>query len=265
MLAEVAPVVPPSVQIPVLACVVAVPFGGFAAAWLGARDAGDAHPVQLGSLVMAGLAAWGAFVVGLAWTGIPWGDVDAYPPWLLVAFVVPGIVGWYTIRHWARLRAALSTRPGLAQLAVIEIARNLGAVFFILHRRGDLAGLFAYPAAWGDILVGVTAPGAVWIVWFRFADVRRRGSLWQNAFILWSLVGIADMWMAVTLGFSHMPGATQLIGGEPSTIVFKELPMLLFPGYLVAFATMLHYVMLDLVLRPDAEVPAKFGNLAVSS
>ncbi|HEY3020489.1 MAG TPA: hypothetical protein VGJ32_09870, partial [Solirubrobacteraceae bacterium] len=155
------------------------------------------------------------------------------------------------LRRAPRLRAALATRPALWRLASIQIARSLGAVFLVLHARGELPGLFAYPAAWGDIAVGVTAPIAMWVAFSREAEIRRAGSRWRRAFVGWNVLGVADHVMAVTLGILCFPGVLHVIHVEPTTVVFAGLPMVLFPIFMVPFACMGHRIMLDAIRLPE--------------
>src|SRR5207244_5804600 len=98
-----------------------------------------------------------------------WGEPRSLTAlWLAIAYFVPGVVVMYVLRQAPRLRAALESRAGMWGLATTQVARNIGLVFLVLHHRGELPGLFAYPAAWGDVAAGVTAPLAASIAVIRY-------------------------------------------------------------------------------------------------
>jgi hypothetical protein len=140
----------------------------------------------------------------------------------------------------------------MLELTSLQLCRSLGVVFLILVAQKKLPGMFAYPAAWGDIAVGVTAPVAMWAVWFRHDEVRRRRSAWRRVFVAWTLLGLGDHLFALAMGTTHYPGVTQLFGGRPNTAMFATLPMLLFPVYMVSFADLAHLVTLDVLRQPMA-------------
>lgn len=246
--------VPATVAVPTIVVACLVPVAGLWCAGLGARSARLERPLRLGLLAMAGLAAWGAAVVLLAEVGILWGGAGRLTGvWLPLAWLLPMAALLLLLRRTPRLRAALASRAGMAWLASTMAARSLGAVFLILHGRGQLPTLFAYPAAAGDVLVGVTAPVAAWVLAFRTDEVHRRGSPWRAAVIGWNVLGFAEMLMAVTLGTILFPGPLQIVHEEPTTALFGHLPLVLFPTYLVCFASTVHLFLLDvLVVRRAA-------------
>jgi hypothetical protein len=104
------------------------------------------------------------------------------------------------------------------------------------------------------VAIALTAPVAAWAAWYREAEIRRPGSRWRRAFIGWNVLGLLEHAVAVGLGILHFPGYLQVFDGEPSTVAFAELPLMLFPAYMVPFACLLHLVMIDVVRRPPAVV-----------
>ena len=249
----VIPRVPSGIEIAVIAVAAGVPLAALLSAGVGGWAAGVKRWLGLGLSAMGVFLAWGGVVLGLDALKIGWGASRRFTPVAeVIAFVVPPLIGVIFVRRVPRLRRALAHQSGLWRLASVQIARNLGLVFLILHAEGKLPGLFAYPAAWGDIAIGVTAPIAMWAIFFREAEIRRRGSVWQKAFIGWNLMGLADHIVAVTLGTLNFPGVTQVFGGHATTVMFAVLPMVLFPVYMVPFADMLHLIMIDVVRRPQS-------------
>ncbi|HVL04341.1 MAG TPA: hypothetical protein VM386_07885 [Acidimicrobiales bacterium] len=244
-----APDVPASVALPTIAVAFLVPVAGVWCAGLGARSARLERPLRLGLLVMVGLAAWGAVVVLLAEARLLWGEAgDLTGIWLPLGWLLPMLGLLWLLRHTPRLREALASRAGMAWLASTMSARTLGVVFLTLHGRDQLPTLFAYPAAIGDVLIGVTAPAAAWVLAFRTSEVHRHGSPWRAAIITWNALGFAEMLMAVSLGTMLFPGPLQLVHEQPTTALFARLPLVLFPTYLVCFASTVHLFLLDVLL-----------------
>jgi hypothetical protein len=67
------------------------------------------------------------------------------------------VVGPIAVARWSSLAVLLADRRTLADLLISQTARWLGCVFLVLEVGGQLRGVFAYPAAFGDIAVGLTA------------------------------------------------------------------------------------------------------------
>lgn len=245
--------IPGPIGVTVVVAAVALPAFVAGSIYLGARAAGDLHPIQLALANLLGFGLWGTLVVAWSVRVDDPGSLTAI--WILLSWGIPiaAMVAWF--RFSPRLRAALATRAGLWRLAAVETGRTIGVVFLFLHHRGDLPGLFAYPAAWGDVLIGVTAPAAAWVVFSHFDELVQAGSRWRRLFVAWNVVGIADMVMALGLGVAHFPGVLQLVGGTPDTTMFAQFPMALFPAFLVASATAGHFIMLDAIR--SATVPER--------
>ena len=79
----------------------------------------------------------------------------------------------------------------LRLLTLAQTWRVGGIVFLILYQRGALPGVFAIPAGWGDIAIGITAPIIAWY-WRRPFPTK--------TFVVWNVLGSLDLVLAVTLG-----------------------------------------------------------------
>jgi hypothetical protein len=246
------PSVPSAVVVPVAVVASLVPLAGLLSTAFGARAAKIPEWGRLAAFVALGLLAWGAIVCALAAVKIGWGAPYRLAPLaMLSAFLLPPLIGVAGLRRAPKLRTALSQRSGLRRMASIQSARLLGAVFLILHAEGKLPGMFAYPAAWEDIAIALTAPIFVWAAYFREAEIRRPRSRWHRAFITWNVVGITGHIAAVVLGGTNYPGVTQVFHGTATTVMMATLPMVLFPVFMVPFADMLHLIMIDVLRRPS--------------
>jgi hypothetical protein len=114
-------------------------------------------------------------------------------------------------------------------LTFVQAWRIAGFVFLVLYAYSILPGGMALPAGWGDILIGATAP----FVALKLADPRHRTS-----FIVWQLLGIADLVTAVGTGV-----ASRLISPHAiSTTAMTVLPMSLIPTLAVPLFMMLHFI-----------------------
>src|ERR1700730_16336603 len=83
-------------------------------------------------------------------------------------------------------RFALSLNPRI--LTSLQAWRIVGFTFVLLEAHRTLPRIFAWPAGYGDMAIGVTAAFVAW----KLANPANR-----NLFILWQLLGIADLLNAV--------------------------------------------------------------------
>lgn len=133
---------------------------------------------------------------------------------------------WFAISQKFR-QFALSLNPRI--LTSAQSWRILGFVFVLLQAYGILPATFALPAGYGDMVIGATAPFVAW----RLARPSRRGS-----FILWQLLGIADLVMAVSLAT-----AVRLLSPHSTSMVaMTVLPLSLVPTFIVPLLFILHVI-----------------------
>lgn len=103
--------------------------------------------------------------------------------------------------------------------------RILGIVFLWGMTQGLLDPAFAIPAGIGDILIGVTAIPFALFLW--------KGYSWSKyAVVVWSVLGIADLVNAVTLGV--------ITNSDFSTSTMATFPWILVPTVAVPLALTLH-------------------------
>lgn len=154
---------------------------------------------------MIGVAALGAFGVALSCTRIP---------------------------AVSRLLAAPDI---LWRLSLPQILRVGGVAFVTAYALGDLPPVFAIPAGFGDIAVGIEAI-------FMTRNLRRgtpgRSAVWFNA------LGIVDLVVAFTIAFTAGPGRPQILPATPTTELVGYLPLVLIPTVMVPMALALHVVSL---------------------
>ena len=114
-------------------------------------------------------------------------------------------------------------------LIAVHIWR-IGGIFFIWGMtQGLLDPAFAIPAGIGDILIGVTAIPFAIFLW--------KGCSWSKyALVVWSVLGIADLVNAVTLGVITNP--------DFRTSTMATFPWILVPTVAVPTALALHGIVL---------------------
>jgi hypothetical protein len=133
---------------------------------------------------------------------------------------------WFAASESFR-RFALSLNP--RTLTAAQSWRFVGFTFVLLEAHGVLPAIFALPAGYGDMAIGVTASFVAW----KFADPDHRGS-----FMLWQVLGILDLVIAVGVGTT----AALLSPQGPSMVAKTVLPLSLIPTFLVPLFVMLHVI-----------------------
>jgi hypothetical protein len=114
-------------------------------------------------------------------------------------------------------------------LIAVNTWRIVGIAFLLGMTQGLFDPAFAIPAGVGDILIGVTAIPFAIFLW--------KGYGWSKyAVIVWSVLGIADLVNAVTLGLITNP--------DFSTSTMVTFPWILVPTVAVPTALVLHVITL---------------------
>jgi hypothetical protein len=145
-----------------------------------------------------------------------------------IAAVAPLLVFALWVAASAKFRQfALSLNPQVLTLA--QTWRIVGFTFVLLEARGVLPAIFAWPAGYGDMAVGLTATLVAW----KLANPGQR-----NSFILWQLLGIADLVTAVSLGTT----ARLLSPHSTSMVAMTVLPLSLVPTFLVPLFMIFHVI-----------------------
>lgn len=113
----------------------------------------------------------------------------------------------------------------------MQVLRPIGMVFVLEHFRGNLPGVFAHPAGWGDLLVGIIALGV--LVRYRNQEIP------DGAVKLVFGVGIADFASALFFGFASSATPVQLFAfDQPNQVLLY--PTGLIPLLLVPYAVVFH-------------------------
>lgn len=138
-------------------------------------------------------------------------------------------------------------------LTMVQSIRIVGYVFLVLAAYGILPSMFALPAGWGDIFIGVTAA---------FVALRLANPDHRRLFFIWQLLGIADLVTAVTLGTL----ASVIDPRGIPTSAMTVLPLSLIPTFAVPLLLILHVICITQAARwPARQHSTARGQLRSSA
>ena len=193
-----------------------------------------------GKLAVGIIAAWFVFALSASAAHV-FKQSSAAPPIALgLSVLIPVVVFWIWFRTSVGFREfALSLDPRV--LTVVQSWRISGFVFVVLYVYGILPGIFANPAGWGDIAIGLTAP---WVAMKLAEPGHRKG------FIVWNALGILDLVIAVTTGTTSRLVHPHGLAADAMTV----LPLSIVPTFLVPLFLIMHITVIAQARRwPEAE------------
>lgn len=185
------------------------------------------------NLTLAVVVLWFSLALGGSLYGVF--DSEPRPPIPLgLAAAVPVAVFVVCYLASSTFREFVSSLD-LRILTIAQTWRVAGIVFLILYRRGLLPGVFALPAGWGDITIGITAPLVAWSLTRPWA---------RKVSIAWNVLGSVDLVLAVTLGVLASATPVGVLGGEVSTRLMATFPLSLIPTFLEPLFLIFHLISL---------------------
>ena len=159
------------------------------------------------------------------------------PPTIQYGLLMPIVIGVLAFLTWPLLRRIVASVPS-TWLIGVQFYRVLGVIFVILYAGRHLPGIFALPAGLGDSLVGLLAPSVA----ASFARSREGAA---RRVRLWNLLGIADLTIAVTLGFLTSPSPLQMFAFDRPSELIAMFPLSLIPVFAVPLSILLHFASLQ--------------------
>lgn len=205
--------------------------------------------------VVAGLAAvlfgW-LLIVGVAGAAGAFFTAPTNPiPWIALPIWVPIVAGGWWLRRSALGTEVIAAVPQ-SWLVGLQIYRGVGAVFLVLFGLGRLPAVFALPAGFGDVAVGLGAL-VVAIAWD--AGWTGRNSLVR----LWNWLGILDLLVAVGTGFLSAPTPFQLFAHDAPNLLAGRYPLSLIPTFAVPVSILLHIASLTKLSRESEPAASSAG------
>ena len=192
-------------------------------------------PPGVNAAVTAALVLWFAGVVTAHYAGLLRAGSGNLPVPFGVAVTLPIVI--FFASYWAipRFRAAV-LEADLRLVTSLQAWRVAGFVFLPLLVFGHLPGLFAWPAGFGDVAIGLAAP---WIVWRVVQDETYATTRGFDAFHWLGLLDVVSALGTFTIASGIIPGWT-----NPTSVAMEEMPLSLIPGFLVPAFVILHAVAL---------------------
>ena len=169
---------------------------------------------------------FGAYMAWVCLSGLP--ERLGLPGNLIVpvAWIIPSAV-LFLGREWF-----LSQRLLQKWLVGLQIFRVIGGLFLLEMARGNVPGIFAYPAGMGDILVALAALGVI----LRY---RKDEHIPPGPIILIIVLGVADFLSAFFFGFFSSQTPLQLFfPAVPNHVLVFPTGMI--PLFLVPYAIFFH-------------------------
>lgn len=207
---------------------------------------------EYGKLAIGIIAAWFVFALSAGAARV-FNQSGGGPPVALgLAVLIPILVFWTWFRTSAGLREfVLSLDPRV--LTIVQSWRFAGFAFVVLYFYGILPGMFANPAGWGDIAIGLTAP---WVAMKLAEPGHRKG------FIFWNALGLLDLVVAVTTGTTSGLVHPHGLAADAMTL----LPLSIVPTFLVPLFGILHIIAIAQARRwPEVEGAQSRQRVAASA
>lgn len=201
-----------------------------------------APPDQAKALWSVSTLLIGWFIVAVATSIAGFYRPSSGPPTIQYGLLTPIVVGVLAFLTWPLLRRIIAGIPS-TWLVGVQFYRVLGVIFVVLYAGRHLPGIFALPAGLGDSLVGVLAP-------FAAMSLARSPQASVRKVRLWNLLGIADLVIAVTLGFLSSPSPLQMVAFDRPSGLIAMFPLSLIPVFAVPLSILLHLASLQ-KLRQD--------------
>jgi hypothetical protein len=190
------------------------------------------------------LIGWFAVSMALTLVGAYEGALDR-PPSVQYGFLVPVAIAAVLIWRSDTVAHIVDAVPQ-HWLIGVQVTRALGSVFLVLYAAGQMPGLFAFPAALGDLAVAGLAPVVA------YAAARDpEGSAKRIA--AWNLLGIADFVAAFAAGIATGSSPLQVAAFDNPNGLIDVYPLALIPVFLVPLWTILHIVSLTKLRRAAAQ------------
>ncbi len=201
----------------------------------------DRLDLKLPLATAVGLGIWYGITTSVAAAG---GFVSSpqHFPTILAGLLIPLAVSFAALWLVEPLRRALASPRLQPMLIAMQTYRAAGIGFLVLAAAGQVPAIFGVPAGVGDILVGITAPGA--------AAALRQGRTSQA--VWWNALGLFDLALALTLGVATGPSPLHVIGGTTSQVL-SLFPLVIVPSFVVPLDVLLHVASLRFLLSSHSQ------------
>ncbi len=189
----------------------------------------------------AAIALWLGLTAAIAASGVLAPAPDRMPPNLPVLAFTMTLALVLTLGPLGRRVVAALSAPKLVGFQAFRVPVEL--VLFMLAVNGAGPELLSFEGRNFDIVTGLTAPFAAWLV------LRRPNRL---VVIGWNLLGLGLLLNVLIHAVLSMPGPMQKIFVQPGPEVVATFPYIWLPAFLVPLAFAGHILSLRQALMPAA-------------
>jgi hypothetical protein len=222
--------------------------------WLGALRMAPVRSRYLtAGALSAMLIAWLAIAQHLGAANTYFASSETAAPTVLFGLLIPLFAAAAGLWLSGGIAGLVSAIP-LPWIVAAQVYRIGGGIFLVLWADGRLPWEFALPAGIGDITTGCLAVVTAVLLARNTASAR-------EAAYTWSLFGIADLVVAVTMGAMTSPGRPRLLALAAPNLLITSYPLVMVPTFAVPLALMLHGLVLWRLRRKGRPI----GRLAVAS
>jgi hypothetical protein len=210
----------------------------FALIWAGAarmKAPAQSRYATAGALSVT-LIAWLAISQYLGSANVYFARTENTAPTVLLGLLTPLMIATIGLWRSGNVASLVSAIP-LHWLVAAQVFRVGGGIFLVLWADGRLPWQFALPAGIGDVTTGCFAVVVAWLLAQKAPGASR-------AAYSWSLFGIADLVVAITMGAMTSPGPAHLLAFEAPNLLISSYPLVMVPTFAVPLALMLHGVVL---------------------
>lgn len=205
------------------------------------------------NIIAAVLVAWSLAALVSTWFGVYRAAPDRVPT-IPFAVLLPIAAGILLARRGGLIARIVEAVPQF-WIAGVQLYRALGLMFVILYAQDRLPGAFALPAGVGDFIVGLLAP----VVAIAYARRPREAAGWVRA---WNLFGLADLVVAVAMGFLTSPSRFQTLALDAPNQLISVFPLAMIPTFLVPLSVLLHLASLKKLRQTEKAQPISHPVLA---
>ncbi|MCB9933675.1 MAG: hypothetical protein H6841_09660 [Planctomycetes bacterium] len=185
------------------------------------------------------VAAWLGLTAAIAASGVLAPAPDRVPPNLTVLAVSLVLTLLLTLGPVGRRVVGVLSAPKLVGFQVFRVPVEL--VLFMLAVNGAGPELLSFEGRNFDIITGLSAPFAAWLV------LRKPNKL---LVIGWNLLGLGLLLNVLVHAVLSMPGPMQKFFVQPGPEVVATFPYIWLPAFLVPLAFAGHVLSLRQALRP---------------
>jgi hypothetical protein len=242
------------ILVPILiSAIVAIPTLILCGAYRALVEAGKPAESIRRSMLLLGpfLFGWLALAVYLGSAGAFRSAVSQPFPYIGLAILGPIILGSLLMLTSKTVQEIIGAVPQ-GWLVGFQVYRIAGVIFLVLYAGGLLPGVFAIPAGYGDLLVGLSA--------IAIGAVALKNRL-SRVIALWNWLGILDLAIAVATGFLTAPSRYQLLSRETPNLLIGSFPLVMIPIYLVPISILLHLASLSKLRQTEkVDSPQRHGD-----